>query len=132
MPLVSQPFEALSRRMGLDERCLLKRAGELKEMGIVRNIAAHLNHRKLDYKSTLIAFRLSEGRIEGFAKRIIRYPEVTHCYERQGDYNLWTVFIYKNGRLKKILKDIAKDIGDENILELPTKRQFKLKTRIKV
>ena len=132
MPLISQPFEALSRRIGMDERSLLKRAGELKEMGIVRSIAAHLNHRKLDYKSTLIAFRISEKNLDAFAKRMIRYPEVTHCYERHGDYNLWTVFIYKNGKLKKILKDIANDIGEENILELPTKRQFKLKTKLKV
>lgn len=118
--------------MGASETELLKRTKELKSKGIIRSFAAHLNHRKLGFKSTLIAFRVPGDKLETFAKRVASYLEVTHCYEREGDYNLWTVFIYKNGRLKKILEDIRKEIGEDNILTLPTKRQFKLKTRIKV
>ena len=132
IPLTSQPFEILSRRIGVDEIELLKKAKALRSKGIIRSFAAHLNHRKLNYKSTLIAFRVPEDKLETFAKKMASHLEVTHCYEREGDYNLWTVFIYKNGRLKKILDDIRKEIGEDNILTLPTKRQFKLKTKLRL
>lgn len=132
LPLTPQPFRAISKKVGLEESQLLKRIRELKDKGIIRNLRGRINHRKLKFKSTLIAFKIPKDKIEPFAKKISSRPEVTHCYLRKGEYNLWTVFIYKNGGLKKMLNGLTRDIGEDNILNLPTKRQFKLKTSLKI
>ena len=132
IPITAPPFRVLSKREGLKEDELLKRLRELKDNGIIRSLAGHINHRRLNFRSSLIAFRIPEDRVEAFAKKISARPEVTHCYLREGEYNLWTVFISKNGGLKRLLKDMARDIGEDNILNLPTRRQFKLKTSLKI
>lgn len=133
IPLESQPFKILSKRLGIKEDELLERIKRLKDEGIIRSFAAHLDHRKLGFISSLIALKVPLSKINSIAKKVTDYPEVTHCYLRQGEYNLWVVFLcLKEEKLKQFLNKLAKLIGKENILTLPTKRQFKLKTRLKV
>ena len=130
IPLESKPFEALAKRLGIEEDRLLKGISRLKDKGIIRSFAAGISHKKLGFKSSLIALKVHPDNIKSIARQIVAYPEVTHCFLRRGAYNLWTVFIYKNNGLETFLKRMAKQVGRKNILNLPTKRQFKLKNRI--
>lgn len=132
LPLSQRPFKALAQKIGVSEENLLKKISELKGKGLIRDFAARVNHKKLGYKSTLVGLRVTEGSLEGVAKEIIVYPEVTHCFKRRGEYNLWAIFIYKDGRLKEMLDKIADSVGRENILNLKTIKKFKLKTELKV
>lgn len=132
LPLSQRPFKALAQKIGVSEENLLKKISELKGKGLISDFAARVNHKKLGYKSTLVGLRVTEGSLEGVAKEIIVYPEVTHCFKRRGEYNLWAVFIYKDGRLKEMLDKIADSVGKENILNLKTIKKFKLKTRLEV
>lgn len=132
LPLSQRPFKALAQKIGVSEENLLKKISELKGKGLISDFAARVNHKKLGYKSTLVGLRVTEGSLEGVAKEIIVYPEVTHCFQRKGEYNLWVVFIYKDGRLKEMLDKIADSVGKENILNLKTIKKFKLKTELKV
>lgn len=132
-PFAPQPFKILSNRLGIGEETLIQTLKQLKDKGIIRNFAASLNHTKLGFRSSLVGLRVSSKITESLAKEIIRYPEVTHCFLRAGDYNLWSVFIYsKKERLRQFLNKLAKEIGEENILNLPTKKKFKLNTRLKI
>lgn len=131
MPLVSQPFRILSKRLGVEEDEFLKQIRRFKKNGVIRNLSAHLNHRKLGFTSTLIALKVPLNKVDSLAKKIIRYPEVTHCYLRQGEYNLWLVFICsEKEKLRKFLGRLTVALGRQNILNLETKRQFKLKTAL--
>ena len=131
IPLTEQPFKILADRIGIEEVELLGYIKALKSKGIIRSFAAGLNHRKLGFKSSLVALKIPEDKANEIADGLINYDEVTHCYLREGEYNLWVVFIYKNGTLKEVLDKLAKRIGRDNILILPTRKQFKLKTTIK-
>ncbi len=132
-PIVPQPFKILSDRLGIEEEALIQILKRLKDKGVIRNFAIGLNHKKLGFRSSLIGLKVSSKRIESVAKNIIRYPEVTHCFLRRGDYNLWSVFIYsKKERFKQFLDKLAKRVGRENVLNLPTKKKFKLSTRLKI
>mgnify|MGYP001605032448 CR=1 FL=1 len=132
-PLVPQPFKILSNRLGIKEETLIQILKRLKDKGVIRNFAVGLNHKKLGFRSSLIGLKVSSKRIESVAKNIIRYPEVTHCFLRRGDYNLWSVFIYsKKERFRQFLDKFAKRVGRENVLNLPTKKKFKLSTRLKI
>lgn len=132
IPLSSHPFRILADRLGIDEANLLDKIRELKENGIIRSFSAGLNHRRLGFKSTLLALKVPLTKLEKVINKAIKYPEVTHCFLRQGEHNLYIVAIYKNGKIKEILNKIAKEIGKENILNLKTIRQYKLDTRLKI
>lgn len=132
LPLAQEPFSILSQRLGLEQEEFLRKLKALKEKGIIRNFSAGINHRKLGFKSSLVALKVPLKKLDSLAKRIILYPEVTHCFLRQNEYNLWLVFIYKNGMLKDFLNKLTKQVGRENILNLPTQKQFKLKTTLKL
>ncbi|HLD82422.1 MAG TPA: Lrp/AsnC family transcriptional regulator [Candidatus Omnitrophota bacterium] len=132
LPLNQEPFKELSKKLKIKEEELVARIRRLKEKGIIRNFSAGINHRKLGFRSTLLALKVPEEKIEAVAGRISAYPQVTHCFLREGEYNLWTVLIYKNGLLERFLKRFSKELGPKSILNLTTKRQFKLKTTFKI
>ena len=132
LPLSQRPFMELAKKIGISEVKLIIKISELREKGLIRDFAARVNHKRLGYKSTLVGLKVPRSVLEGVAKEIIVYPEVTHCFQRKGEYNLWVVFIYKNGRLKEILNKITDSVGRGNILNLKTVRKFKLKTRLEV
>lgn len=132
IPFSARPFEALAEKAGIGEAYLLKKLTELKKKGLIKDYAARINHKKLGYKSTLVGLKAPADMLERIAKEIIIYPEVTHCFQRKGEYNLWVVFIYKNRRLESILRKIAKSVVRRDILNLKTVRKFKLKTRLEV
>lgn len=132
IPLVSEPFKALAKDIDISEEKLLERIGELKNKGIIRDYTAGIDHRVLGFKSTLLGLKVPQDKIEILGKELARYSGITHCYQRKGKYNLWVVLIYKNGRLKKLLRKLNRKIGKENILDLKTMGRFKLKTRIKL
>lgn len=132
IPLSSEPFKILARNVGITEDRFLGKIKEFKEKGIIRVFSARLNHKKLDFKSTLIALRVPEEKLEQITRYLIKFNEVTHCYLREGEYNLYFVFLYKNETLKGVIDKICEQIGMENCLNLKTVKQFKLKTRLKI
>lgn len=133
IPLTSEPFKILSQKLGIEESQLLKKIRQLKERGIMRSFSACLDHNKLGFESSLIALKVPENKIASIVQKLIKYPEITHCYLREGEYNLWIVFLsLKKKRLNQFLAKLSKQIGKKNILNLPTKRQFKLKTKLKI
>lgn len=133
IPLIREPFKRLSKRVGIKEDEFIKRVKRLKDKGFIRSFGAGLNHKKLRFNSSLIALRVPLGRLESIVEEIIKYEEVTHCYLREGEYNLWIVFLtLKKKVIKTFLNRLSKEIGRDNILNLPTKRQFKLKTKLKI
>src|SRR3989338_7291315 len=132
IPLHRQPFKILSKRVGIKEEEFLQCLSRLMRQGIIRSFSARLNHRRLNFKSTLLGIRVPKGKLRPLVKKITAYPEVTHCYLRQGKYNLWSVFLYKNGRLQKLIQELSKEVGSKNILNLTTKKKFKLETRLEI
>lgn len=133
IPFTEEPFKDLSRELGIKEEIFLERIRQLKERGIIRNFAAHLDHRNMGFKSTLIALKVHLNKVDLLAKKIIKYPEVTHCYLRRGEYNLWLVFISKDKpRIGRFLNWLSGQTGRGKILNLVTKKQFKLKTTLTV
>ncbi len=133
IPLAPQPFKVLSKQLGLKEVEFLQRIKRLKERGLIHSFSAHLNHKKLGFESTLIALKVPLAKLNLLANKITEYPEVTHCYLRKGEYNLWVVFLYKDGKIfKGFLEMLTKKLGKENILDLKTLRQFKLETRLRI
>lgn len=133
IPLCSQPFKVLSESLGMEEEELLEGIKLLQEKGIIRRFAAGVNHKKLGFVSSLIALRIPEEDVEAVAGEIIKYKEVTHCYLRTGSYNLWLVFISsESSKLTDFIESVIARFGKDNVLNLSTRKQFKLKTNISI
>ncbi len=63
-PLVQRPFAALGEKLGLGESEVLARVRQIKEAGIIRQIGAIFDTRRLGYQSTLVAFHCQDRALE--------------------------------------------------------------------
>jgi len=126
-PVCHQPFKTLSLNLGINEEKLLNRIKILKENGFIRRITPLFDSSKLGYVGTLIAMKVPEERIDAVAKIIDEYPEITHNYERVGEYNIWfTLIASSNEEIEKIISQIKAKTKINHILNLKRRNKFKI------
>jgi len=131
-PLCERPFDVLAERLGLDAGLLWRRVESLLEQGVIRRLGASLDSRKLGFCSTLAAVRVAPNLVDRAAETIARYPEVTHSYLRDHEFNIWfTIIAAHTERIEMILREIRTELSLEtsDVLNLPMKRLFKLDAR---
>jgi len=133
-PLSERPYEILAEKLGICRDDLWQRVERLLDLGVIRRIGASLDSRKLGYSSTLAAISVKADRVEQAAEIIGRYPEVTHSYLRDDEFNIWfTVIAADNKRIEAILGEIrsALSLESSQVLNLPAKQIFKLDARFR-
>ena len=133
IPFVKRPWEAVAEELNIEEDILLKRVGLLKRRGLIRRISAGFNPRRIGFASTLIAAKIDPQNLNKTARKINLYPEVTHNYGRDSEYNLWFTLVAKNRkRIARIVNQLKRDKNIEKILELPAVRLFKIDVNLRV
>lgn len=126
-PLVEAPFADVAGRLGLSEDEVISRITALKEAGIVRRIGAVLDAGSLGVATVLCAARVDRSRIEGAAAAVSSFGQVTHNYERNGDYNLWfTVWAKDDRELDRTIRDIEAKAGI-SVTRLPAVKTYKIR-----
>ena len=88
-PLSDRPYLEIAKRHDTSEEDVMRRIAVMKEMGIIRQINAIFDTRRLGYKSALIAFAVKPDRLDYVAERVNEHPGVSHNYERNHEYNMW-------------------------------------------
>ena len=132
-PIISRPYLAVADELGLTEKQVLERVRQLKEMGIIRRIGGNFVPDKLGYVSTLCAARVPKEKIEHFAEVVNRFPGVTHNYRRDNSFNIWFTFIAPSmEEIEQNLKEISKETGIAEILNLPATKVFKIRAQFDV
>ncbi len=134
-PLSERPYEIMAQRLQIPRDELWDRIQRLMKDGVVRRIGASLDSRKLGFCSTLAAVSCRADIIQQAAKIIGQFPEVTHSYLRNDNFNIWfTLIAVDEERIERILEQIRTSLSLERsqILNLPMKRLFKLNARFKV
>ena len=127
-PISPRPYLDIGALLGIPEHEVIERVRRLKAEGKIRRIGGSLNSRKLGFKSTLCAARVSEDRIDDFVERVNSYKGVTHNYLRNSDYNIWFTFIAPTAAdIENALKEISEKTGVNDILNMPSERMFKIK-----
>jgi radical SAM protein with 4Fe4S-binding SPASM domain len=133
IPLVARPYDVIAARLDIPTDEVMRRLRGLLERGIVRGLSPVLDSRQVGLTATtLVALRVPEEKIQAVTRLINAYPEVSHNYRRDHTYSLWfTVAGKDEGRIREIIEEIKKRAGltDQDILELPTVRRFKIDVR---
>ena len=87
-PLVTRPFDAIAKKFDTTPEIIKENLKNLKEIGVLRQLSAIFDTRKLGYTSSLVAMEIEHDKLDYVASQINRHPGVSHNYERDHQFNL--------------------------------------------
>lgn len=82
IPAVERPFAVIAEQLGRREEDVLAQLQEWKRGGVLRRIAAVLNHREAGFKANAMCVWPVDGDVVVAGRRVAQRSEVTHCYQR--------------------------------------------------
>jgi siroheme decarboxylase len=130
-PLIQRPFLEIAKEHKISEQDVIHRIARLKNVGLIRQISAIFDTRRLGYKSALIAFSVETDKLDEVASQINRHPGVSHNYERNHEYNMWfTLAVPPNESMKAVLDRMAALNGVLKYRLLPTLKLYKIGVRL--
>ncbi|MCJ7515517.1 MAG: Lrp/AsnC family transcriptional regulator [Dehalococcoidia bacterium] len=126
-PLVREPFSALGLSLGITGNEVIHRVDRLKASGIIRLIGPVFNPKKLGYQTTLVAAKVPAERLEKAGLIISRHQMVSHCYQRDHNFNLWfTLSLPVDRDMEDEVIELGNRIKSETTLNLPAIKTFKI------
>jgi DNA-binding Lrp family transcriptional regulator len=113
IPEGERPWAEVARRAGVSEDECLGIVRALIERGVVRRVAAVVRDRDLGYAgNAMVAWRVSEERIESAGAAAAARPEVSHAYSRETrdgwPFNLYTMV---HGRTREATLAVVEELG---------------------
>src|SRR2546426_119782 len=132
-PLVPRPYSQIAKKFHLTDEEIMQRLRTLKETGILRQLSAIFDTRRLGYKSALVAMAIEPEKLERVASQINRHHGVSHNYERNHEYNLWfTLAVPPGSDLKSEIDKFSKLSGIKKVRLLPTIKLFKIGVKLEM
>ena len=130
-PLITRPFDIIAKKFDTTPEYIKARLNELKEIGVLRQLSAIFDTRKLGYTSSLVAMEIEDNKLEYVASQINRHPGVSHNYGRDHQFNLWfTLAVPPGVDLKEELKKFNNLKGIKTVRMLPTLQLFKIGVKL--
>jgi siroheme decarboxylase len=130
-PLVDRPYMEIAKKHGISEEDAMRRITGLKKLGLIRQINAIFDTRRLGYKSALVAFAVKPDKLDSVADKINEHPGVSHNYERNHEYNMWfTLAVPPGSDMKQDLDMMAALDGVIKYRVLPTLKLYKIGVRL--
>ncbi len=96
IPVTERPFLELAREIGAEEEDVLETLRRLQKDGIIRRFGVTIRHQISGYQANaMVAWQVSEDRIDEVGKMMAAFEGVSHCYRRNPvdgwPYNLYTM-----------------------------------------
>ncbi|HII04384.1 MAG TPA: Lrp/AsnC family transcriptional regulator [Nitrosopumilus sp.] len=130
-PLVTRPFDAIAKKFDTTPEIIKETLKNLKEIGVLRQLSAIFDTRKLGYTSSLVAMEIEHDELDHVASQINRHPGVSHNYERDHEFNLWfTLAVPPGADLNDELKKFNVLKGIKKVRMLPTLQLFKIGVKL--
>ncbi len=130
-PLVTRPFDAIAKKFDTTPEIIKENLKNLKEIGVLRQLSAIFDTRKLGYTSSLVAMEIESDKLDYVASQINRHPGVSHNYERDHQFNLWfTLAVPPGTDLKIELEKFNVLKGIKKVRMLPTLQLFKIGVKL--
>jgi DNA-binding Lrp family transcriptional regulator len=132
--LVSRPFLAIGKKLDLSEDEVFARIRRLKRPeggGVIRQISAIFDSRRLGYSSTLVGAMVEQERIEQVAAVVSRHPGVSHNYRRDHEWNLWfTLAVPPAESVEAVVEALDQEAGGLEYRLFPALRIFKIGVKL--
>ncbi len=126
-PIVMQPYEAMGKSLGIGELEVMRRVDALFRQNVIRKIGASVAPRTVGHTTTLVAASVNPDRLDCVANAVSAYPEVTHNYSREHEFNLWFALVCRDrAEVERICGEVKQMDGVMQLLELPATHLFKL------
>nr|WP_162476279.1 Lrp/AsnC family transcriptional regulator [Nitrososphaera sp. AFS] len=130
-PLADRPFYEISKQHNISEEEVMRRISRLSQIGLIRQINAIFDTRRLGYKSALVALEAEVDKLNHVAQEINKHPGVSHNYERNHEFNMWfTLAVPPDAEIKSELERFASIDGVKKYRVLPTLKVFKIGVRL--
>jgi DNA-binding Lrp family transcriptional regulator len=132
-PIADRPFKILAEKLDSSEDRVIDEIQKLKDDKIIRQTSAIFDTKRLGYKSSLVAFKVDEDRIDQAAAIINAHPGVSHNYLRNHDFNIWfTMAVAPDSKLglEKTIDILKEKTGAQGSIILPTLKMFKIKVQM--
>ncbi|NOJ27653.1 MAG: transcriptional regulator, partial [Nitrososphaera sp.] len=130
-PLADRPYQEIGKNYGITEEEVMRRIKSMKKLGLIRQINAIFDTRRLGYKSALIAFAVKPDKLDAVAEKINEHPGVSHNYERNHEYNMWfTLAVPPETDMKDDLDKMASLDGVVKYRLLPTLKMYKIGVKL--
>ena len=124
-PVREAPYEELAGATGLEATAVLERVRSYSESGIVRRLGPVLDPSAIG-SSTLAALAVPTDEFAAVAETVNEYPEVSHNYRRDHEWNMWFVLTATSRtRRDEVLEEIATKTGYEPLV-LPKRGEYRL------
>jgi DNA-binding Lrp family transcriptional regulator len=131
--MTERPYQHVAQQLNLTETQVINRLKRLNQQGVTRKIGAVIDTSKTGLTvATLVALKVPQDKVDAVAEVINQYPEVSHNYERQHEYNVWfTLRAKSKTELAATLEEITQKahLNKKDILNFPTKTCFKINVR---
>jgi len=130
LEVITEPFDFLCDE-GLERREVLRIIRGLIDKGVVRRIAAVVDHRKLGFvANVLFCSEVPEDRVVEAGKALARFGMVSHCYERETiadwPYNLFAMMHGKSmGEIQHVISKFIESEKIDSFELLPTAAELK-------
>ena len=130
LAITSEPFAFLYGG-GLGAEDVLKIITELIDKGVIRRIAAVVDHRKLGFvANVMFAAEVPQDRIVRAGERLARLGMVSHCYERETfanwPYNLFGMMHGRSiGQIQSVVDTFVEAEKIDSFQLLPTTAELK-------
>lgn len=132
-PLVPRPYSDIAKKFQISDEEFMNRLRTLKEAGIIRQLSAIFDTRRLGYKSALVAMAIDADKLDSIANQVNKHPGVSHNYERNHEYNLWfTLAVPPGSDLKSEIDKFSKLQGINKVRMLPTIKLFKIGVKLEM
>ena len=95
LPLVPRPYREVGARIGMVEREVIERLGDLVAAGVIRRLGVIVRHHELGYgANAMVVWDVPDARVDDVGRRLAGLDFVTLCYRRprrlpQWPYNLF-------------------------------------------
>lgn len=130
LELTAEPFAFLCSE-GLEQEEVLQITQGLIDKGLIRRIAAVVDHRKLGFAANvLFAGEVSRERIAEAGEKLARFGAVSHCYQRKTfegwPYNLFAMMHAKGfGEIQRVVDKFTGAQNIDSFVLLPTVTELK-------
>ncbi|ABK77924.1 transcriptional regulator [Cenarchaeum symbiosum A] len=132
-PLVARPYDEIAAKFAITPDEAKARISHLKELGVLRQLSAIFDTRRLGYKSSLVAMEIEPDRLVEVAEHINLHPGVSHNYERDHKFNLWfTLAVPPGADLKTEVDKFQELPGIISVRMLPTIQLFKIGVKLEM